>query len=581
MQLTEETLRERTDEATWARGVAYHNQGRVQNIVCDGDMVVATVEGQAPYRVRLTQLADQLLASCSCPIGRRGAFCKHCVAVGLALLAGDAAASSDKQRKAMTALDRYDRDAEQIRQHLAGKDRSTLVDLIVEQAMEDDRLLKRLKIEAMTGAAQIDCKAMRSEITAATRTRGFVDYRHAGYFATGIEQVVNGLATLLQRGFAKDVIPLVEYALRRVERAIERMDDSDGYMSPIFNDLQTLHHAACVEAKPDPVKLARRIFEWEVTGEWDVFLGAAQTYADVFGDVGLAEYRRLAETAWEQVSFLGPGDDRRPYDSGRFRITLIMEALVRQSGDLDARIDVNRRDLSSAHQFLLIAELCKEAGRAEQSLDWAERGLAAFPKHTDSRLLAFLADAYEAAGRGEDALRMIWQEFADRPSDLEAYQHLKAKAERMGNWVTWREHAMERLRADRHGGRDSRQHSEWRAGPVGGHSSLVDVYLWEGDAGAAWEEACTVGCSINQWLALARCREFGHPADAICIYQDYVAGLVSQTNNAAYAEAAESVRTIRGLQHDAGQEEAFADYLTELRKQFKAKRNFMKLLDKL
>jgi len=578
MKLTEAWLRDQVDEVTWQRGVGYHDEGRVHDIVRDGDTVAAAVEGEASYRVRLSLLDDRLVARCSCPVGRGGAFCKHCVAVGLALIADDATSGTTKKRRVFATLDRYDREIKRIREHLAGKDPAGLIDLIVEQAMEDDRLLNRLRIDALTAAVEVDGKAVRSQITAATRTRGFIDYRKAGSFAKGIEQVVSGLAVLLKRGSATDAIPLLEYALRRVERAIEHMDDSDGYMRPILNDLQSLHHAACVEAKPHPIRLARRLFEWAMIGEWEVFLDAGRSYADVLGESGMDEYRRLAEAAWAEIPALGPGADRRLPKSNRFRITHIMESLALQSGDVDNLIEVKQRDLSCAYQFLQIAKICRGAGRAEQALDWAEQGIAAFPHDTDPRLLAFLADAYRELGREDDALRVVWQNFATHSANLRSYQQLKAQAERMGAWSTWRERALSELRASRRRGKGPRHRADWRTGAVGWRSSLVAALLWEDDSDAAWEEARTTGCAIDQWLALARRREGGHPDDAVQIYQDYVAYLVRETNNASYTEAVEIVLTIRELMRTTKDEGGFSDYLAELRQRFRAKRNFMKLL---
>ena len=51
------------------------------------DGVVATVRGTEPYQVRLTWTAAGLTGDCSCPFGQDGEFCKHCVAVGLAVIA--------------------------------------------------------------------------------------------------------------------------------------------------------------------------------------------------------------------------------------------------------------------------------------------------------------------------------------------------------------------------------------------------------------------------------------------------------------------------------------------------------------
>jgi hypothetical protein len=38
--------------------------------------------------------------------------------------------------------------------------------------------------------------------------------------------------------------------------------------------------------------------------DWGIFYGTAETYADVFGAEGLAEYRRLAESEWAKFGHL-------------------------------------------------------------------------------------------------------------------------------------------------------------------------------------------------------------------------------------------------------------------------------------
>src|SRR3712207_4273554 len=122
--------------------------------------------------------------------------------------------------------------------------------------------------------------------------------------------------------------------------------DAGGCVSGALDELEELHHAACKEGRPDPRALARRLFEWELRGHYDTFFEAANTYADVLGEEGLAEYRRLAEEQWAHVRALGPGeeDPQRIYGE-RFRITHIMETLARQEEDVEALAGVLSRDL--------------------------------------------------------------------------------------------------------------------------------------------------------------------------------------------------------------------------------------------
>lgn len=587
MTLSRTELCGMADPRSWERGVTYFEEDRVHGVVRDGTTVVASVEGQQMYRVRLSLQEGNLFADCSCPMGRAGVFCKHCVAVGLAWIQGPleatsraGSAESEGGLPDAAALDDLSTDLDRIREHLSQLEPSTLVEMFVEQALWDDNLLRRLTMAAASSDEAVDMKTMRHAITEATRTGGFVDYGAAPDFARGIEDLVHAVSQLLEEGHANEVIKLGEYALRRVERALEHMDDSDGYMSPILDGLQTLHHAACVKAHPDPIKLARRIFEWEINGDWDTFYGASKTYADVFGEAGLAEYRKLAESLWQDVPQLGPNGEGRTYENPRFRLTAMMEALATESGDVEALVAIKSRDLSSAFRYLQIAETYKEAGEPDKALAWAEKGVRAFSSKTDSRLRKFLAEEYHRLGRHGDAVDLIWQNFSDH-SDLSYYQALKQHAEQTGEWPQWRKKALAHLGERERTGAWLGPRARWTMGPLNFGSELVAIFLWEKDVDAAWEEARQRGCSSDQWMELARLREDGHPEDALRVYQDDVQRLVNQTNNAAYKEAIGQVLSIRRLLKKTGQDDRFGKYVAELAGEFKRKRNFMKLLNAL
>ena len=177
------------------------------------------------------------------------------------------------------------------------------------------------------------------------------------------------------------------------------------------------------------------------------FLWIGATYADVFGAKGLAEYRRLADSEWAKVRQLHPGDSDDDRSSRRFRITSMMTALARLSGDAEALVDIMRRDLSHAYSFLKIAEIYREAGQFDKALDWAEQGMKSFSDR-DSRLVEFLAQEYHRRGKHDDAMKLVWQEFVESPF-LRNYQGLKAHAGKVRprpDWPAWRDKALAHLR---------------------------------------------------------------------------------------------------------------------------------------
>jgi uncharacterized Zn finger protein len=575
--LTTASLRRLAGETFFARGKAYHSDGLVRAVRFDGEVVVATVTGTYDYRVKLWAEADELAYSCSCPVGDDGGFCKHCVAAGLAWLAGSSGrgpSPGDPTGSAVTVDD--------IRSYLTGLPVPTLVDLIVAQTRENDGLYRQLLLRAAKAKrGGPDLAVWRQAFDDAVGGDQPVSYRGAGDYADGIDEVVRELGDMLDEKHAEAVIELSAYAMAALKEAMDTIHDSDGEVGAVLDRVRELHLAASRLAPPDPEELAERLFEWEMEGTVE---GAVASYADPLGKRGLAHYRRLAETEWQKVPAVGPGESDPERYGRHLYIAGIMEDLARRSGDIEALVEVKSRDLSLPYHFAQIARLYKADGQADRALDWAERGWRAFPSpERDAHLRDFLADAYHERGRHAEAMAVIWQAFVDGPN-LGAYQQLKRHADRGGAWGAWRDKALacirERLTAT------ARQRAASKAGAWSWNLSwhdrslLVAIFLWEGDGDAAWREAREGGCSADLWLKLASARENSHPQDALAVYREQVEQVLRQTDMRAYEEAVRLIAKVRHLSSAPGAGCDFAGYIVDLRATHRRKRNFIKLLDK-
>jgi uncharacterized Zn finger protein len=579
--LTREALRQLAGGQSFGRGEDYFESGQVMSLVERDGKLTASVQGSEDYRVKIWVRDHALDYDCNCPVGADGAFCKHCVAVGLAWLANAPGKSKTQKGKAgntpVVTLDHA-------RVWLAKQEKSKLVEMLLDQAAIDAPLREQLLLEAAKGAGRgANIAAIRAAMDRATRSRGFVDYRAAYDFSRGIDQVVDSIAELLRSGNAEDVVELTEHSLGKVEQAAMGMDDSDGYMGTILQRLQELHFEACTQTRPDPTALAERLFDWEMRTHFDTFYGAASTYAELLGERGLAAYRRCAETAWAQVPHTQPGE-KDPEEFGRtFRIKNIMEALAQQSGDIESLVAIKSRDLSNAYTFLQIAEIYRQAGQPDKALEWAERGVKAFPDRTDSRLLEFLADEYHRRKRHDEAMQVIWKIFTERVG-LEGYSTLKKHADRIDQWPAWRGKALDFIRAEMEPKKkqltQKRQAWDWNQYPPD-HSLLVQIFLWEKDVEAAWREAQAGGCHASWWMELARLREKEFPADVLPIYQKHVDRLINEKNNGSYGDAVKFLGKIRGLMTQLDRNEQFISYLATVRETHKPKRNFIKLAARL
>ncbi len=555
------------DRRSFERGLLYAVNGRVGKRTVTETSAKAKVRGSSPYQVKLWLYDGQTAFDCSCPVGVEGRFCKHAVAV--ALVVTDAVA--DPGQRADAVID--------IRTYLAGLDHHALVDLLVERAAEDDVFDARLRMSAARATeGPPPIGVFRHALDEAFIVRDYVDYRGMHDYASTIDSALDSLRELLDDGHAKAVITLAEHAIDRAEDALGYIDDSDGYMSGIAERLQELHRDACAAAKPEPVALARTLFERERhSGDLDVFHDAAATYAEILGAEGIAEYRRLAKAEWDALPPLGPGQERS-YSSRRFRITQIMETLAELTGDVDAVAEVLARDQSSAYQFARLAELYRNAGRYDDALAWAEKGLA-LHGGSDSRLLDAAAKEYHRAGRGADAVRVAWEAYDSAPG-LRTYRQLAEHATRAGLWPDWHDRAITLLRERIAQGQRKPARgraSQWAVRPDG--STLVEVLLHDGEVELAWAEASSAGCRRYLWLELARRREGEHPLEAIPIWQGEIERVIDAKNNQAYAEAVDLIVRVRRLLIAAEREADFAPYVGKLRATHKPKRNLMKLFD--
>ncbi|HLE57253.1 MAG TPA: SWIM zinc finger family protein, partial [Rhodothermia bacterium] len=159
---------------SFRRGEAYCAGGKVRALAERDGTLTAKVLGTREYRVELWVEDGDLECSCTCPIGTDGAFCKHCVAAGLAWLEqhteSPAATKKKPPKPAVTMKD--------VSSYLSTQSKEALVGMLMEQTAVDDRLRQRLLMQvAKTGRKGIDVATYRRAIDDAVETDGFVDYR--------------------------------------------------------------------------------------------------------------------------------------------------------------------------------------------------------------------------------------------------------------------------------------------------------------------------------------------------------------------------------------------------------------------
>ena len=547
------TLCELAGDKVFARGQAYHEAGQVNILTHEPERVLAQVTGTEDYRTVLKGCGAKIEGECSCPAFEDWGFCKHMVATALAANAAGENGAAD----GTGALAR-------IRDYLKARGVDALVEMIVELAEWDPALLRKLD---MAAAAVSEDETIlepryRNAINEVTRTRGFIDYGAAPQWASDVQEALESVANLTSAGRAELALRLAEHAITRIEGALEDIDDSDGYCGALLHQARDIHLDACRAARPDPVKLAHDLFAREMGEDYDTFYMAAALYADVLGEAGLAEYSRLAAKAWKELPPRAGEYRAAPeFSNDSFRLKGILDFFAERAGDVEARISIRAKDLSSPRHYLQLAEFCLAQNRQEEALHYAEEGLWVFEdKRPDKQLVFFTVDLLDRAGRRAEASAHLWRAFEKDPN-LEMYKRLR----RLGGEET-RDRALAHLEA---------QLAEDKSAPGRSPTDLlIRVLMEETMFDAAWVIANEHGASTGLRESLAKASETTHSRDALKVYAERVEELVGAGGNYNYQEACGLI-TRMGALRGASQQTA---HVADLKMRFRRKRNFMKLL---
>lgn len=533
-------LRDLAGDRSYRRGATYLEQGRVTHLRIEGDRVSARVEGTDLYRVRLRGRGDALRADCDCPAWEDTGFCKHIVAVALAANAAGGGAGTPDPTADVAAW-------------LRAQPPETLAALLVEHAAEDDAL--RIRLDTLAARAlhpkQAE-SALRRAIDDQTRERALPAYRETRAWANAIADTLGAVEDLAAHDPAAGVA-VAEHALARIEDAIGRIDDSNGYGLALLGDAVEVHQAAVAALRPDPIALAATLFRREMADGFDAFRGAADSYAEALGAAGRAEYRRLAQEAWDALPPRGKGEP----EPERSCLLRILDRFHAADDDLPARVGLRRKDLGNAGSYWRLAQFCLDHGLAEQALEAARDGF--FLHDRDSRLRDLLVTLLLASGREKEAAGHLWHAFERRP-DHSLYQQL-----RRAEGEPARDRALAILEDRLARGRTNDRHGD-------AAHLLVRVLTEEGRFDRAWQLVAVTSFNAR---SLARASEATHPRQALEVYTAEIRELVELGSNGNYSAAVALLTRMAALRPAAEQ----AAHVAALREEYRRRRNFITLLD--
>jgi len=555
--ITDDELMEMAGPGAYERGCDYYREGCVGDIEINGNRIVALVSGTELYRVELHHDGAGLDGSCDCPASDGIAFCKHCVATALEL-------RDQLTESALTTVDSVDDDI--LESYLAELGRGALVSYVLQVLPKDPLLHQRLRQQAMLVANAMDVKELKQSITKVTPLQDIFEWgRVHGYFRR-IEATLQGILEIADQLAADILLETAVHGIKRLNKALERVDDSGGYREHAQAMLRELHGQALKRIGWTPEKRAEHLLEHALVDPWDQYEGTPMDYADALGDAGLSAFYAIVEARFSALpapSKSASYDDRVPYL--RLRSLLMMRAS--EQDDIDEMIQLQKLTATTHVDFDNIARLYLKKGQPETARHWLSKA-DAMDKHDLSRRKALWASVHLALGDWDAAIAAQEAAF-QRDGSHGEYKELMELAEKAGRTADVRKSVFVFLRSDD----PSVSWSDERRA-----YTLARILKDDQDLAAVKATALARINDPEHLLQAARWIAKSSPAEAAPVYEKAIDALVARKTNRSYRVAVRALLEARPM-FDAADSFAFAECVSRLRETHFRKRNFMAALD--
>jgi len=429
------------------------------------------------------------------------------------------------------------------------------------------------------------------------------------------------LGALVARGHADDVLVLCQRLLRRANRAVEAMEETDdGFFSAIHHVLGVIPEALA-RSSLGPVEQMLWVHELQLAEEYE-FLPAMDDFwelerpVDVWNDLAARVEKRLAASVPEPSTAPSQYGLHRERDAW----TNLLASALSHAGRDDEVTRLYEREAEATGSYERLVRHLLGVDDLERAEHWIRQGIAATSGQwygTATHLRQLLRSVREQQGDLGGTAALDAYEFFSRPG-LGTFQALLASAEAAGQGEAVRLHALRYLETlILPSNRSDVERTEPASGAASGDAGtsllpwllpptglpdpvhppyeqpplarvlldialtekrLDDVLIWYDQLRAPGAAGYSYG---DPGAAVARAVERSHPNRAIAIWNDLALRAIARTQTEAYLEAARYLESAGRIEERRGNLAAWRTRVLELQARERRKWRLRQTLDDL
>lgn len=396
----------------------------------------------------------------------------------------------------------------------------------------------------------------------------FVSAQDSFDLVEALESVRKAIAALLPKE-ARRAVGLCETFLACCAAKADEVDDSHGNFGDFAQSLVCDWVHARRSANCDPADTVRTLLRWKDKDEHSFFYGIERQLAETFNRVERAAFTAAVRARFEEElkKAGGTGGPNPHYDApySLRKAADMLKTLHEAAKDAAAYAELCRTMGTSPKDCERIAKIVQGRGKAQEALEWVEKGLQLeshgdWPNEGAWELKDIKRELLKGLGRREDALQLAWQEFRDHPGEY-SYADLMGCVP-AADRAAWHEKAME-------------------ASETASLDSCVELYVKVRELSRL---AARVGRAKDEELrqlyysrAIEAAKKLAkeHPAEAAALYRGQALHILDRKKSELYGSAVRYFSEAHRCYEAAGQVEKWRGLVESVLEEHKRKQSFL------
>jgi len=533
LDLKEKTIKKLANEFTLTRGLAYFNQGKINNPIIWNQTIQAEIVGTglSNYVTSVNIKNNKLNATCTCPSEEH--LCKHTVALLYAWI---------KNRDSF-------KDITKVESSLTRMRKEELIELLMKVIKKDPGIISVLNLDT---SKEIYENRRYGEHAVLPLEFEIKDYQQLTNLLNKLKEIKEIAKTYLKKDDFQNGLKILQTIIHQSVTNYKKRCDIDGLFAEFIEEC--FHDYSKFSAKFSiPQK------EGFFNSFIELYLQDAGGFTQAILELILTQCHNQADYDKLEVIILAKLPDLKE-DEEKERIIELLLELYDKKGDNERYLEVCKNHLNNWRDYVRLCDKLQQLGREKEAIQWYQKAIEIAEKYPKLILKKKLAILYEKTNNINEALNLNFDVFKEE-GELELYKRMKGLVSDLNTWERIKNNILLFL------------------GKTKNYPLFIEILLYEKDIDSAIKIALLPRQRVTDIKKVAKQAMDKRPTQAIRLFKRLIHYYIGLKRKDDYKMAREYCEEVKELYKRLNQEDVWERYIARIKRLNASKKLLLEALE--